>query len=102
LLGLTAVALLLGMGLVISGAYFAPGTRHGIWVLPFIIPPLGWLIADACTRIAGAKSLALPLMTVALLVLGYISYNPVLRFTDGTEYDMRESQWQALLYPQPL
>ncbi len=99
-LALNWLAYGLGMLLLITRLYPEPGTRHSIWVLPFVIPTAGWILADTgewlFARVLKAKSLASPLLALVLLIGGYLLYDPEARFKDGSEYVWPKQDWQAL------
>ena len=97
LLGLTLIAYGLGMFLVITRLYPEPGTRHSMWVLPFVLPAAGWILADSCRWLASlypGKPLPLSVMAACVMALGIVTYSPATRFSDGSEYVWPQEQWE--------
>ncbi len=95
LLTLNAMAYLLGMLLVLTRFYPEPGTRHSMWILPFVIPPAGWMLADLCEWLN--SKLIRSQSATALLLLGAacLTYSPETRFHDGSEYVWPQDQWRS-------
>lgn len=83
-----------GAVLVISGAYQAGLTRTSLWLFPFIALPVGTALGLACARLAAA--LPQGAVAVLLVLLGYSSYSPELRYKDANEYMITEGEWGQL------
>src|SRR6185436_17676793 len=84
--GFSLTALATGMLIVGLKIYFPAGTRHGIWVLPFVIPVIGWMTANAISELntAIAKKMSMPSVSILLLTLaivGLSAYDAGKRFT---------------------
>jgi hypothetical protein len=102
LLALMYMALIFGILMAATGFYTHLGQgRRNMWLLPFLIPPAGWLLADVCvwaekhlpanTRFSWANLLA-----VIVILAGWATYDPVYRFSDATEYGMPEQDWKDM------
>lgn len=104
LLLLTVLAMLLGMALLVSGLYVAPGTRHGLWILPFIVPPLGWIIGDAIAYLARTAAprygsdagTFLTASLIAVVACGPLTYSVKERFSNNSEYNVPVKEWLSL------
>jgi hypothetical protein len=98
LLTLSVLAYGLGMLLVVTRIYPEPGTRHSIWVLPFVILPTGWMLADGiywlATKILPTRAVW-PAAAVFLLACGLLAYSPQARFSDGSEYVWQKEVWDS-------
>lgn len=96
------IALEVGMFLIAINHYYPAGTRHGIWVMPFIIVTAGWMMGNGAellspyieqkTRINGNIAVA------TLILLGsLILCNAGQRFEkEPSEYQMKQENWQAM------
>jgi hypothetical protein len=98
-LALTWIAQGLGMVLIVSGFYPFNGARHSLWTLPFIVPTLGWILADICTLIGSylPQKLAGAWQYIAALLIfmgGWGTYDSRLRFHDNVEYAISSKQWE--------
>lgn len=86
-----AVALLLAILLFIARIYPFASNRQELWLLPFLIPLAGCILADAMSCITGAQA---PIYkAIAVLTVLFITYNPATRFDDSLEYAMTETEW---------
>jgi len=95
---LAGFALLLGMGLVATNRYYPAGTRHGVWVMPFLIPAAGWMIAKGLNELAVILNRKRPapwlhILMAVIVILGMATYDPARRFAEKSEYQMTEEQW---------
>ncbi len=98
---LACIAFALGMVLLAANRYYPAGTRHGVWVLPFVIPACGWIIANGITESAAIlnKKKSAPWLQVAMIfviISGLAMYSPEKRFADSGEYQVTEKQWQEM------
>lgn len=84
--------LLLGVVLFLTGIYPFAGDRHGLWLLPFLILPAGWMMADISRIILKKEGVAAIAVTVAAL----LCYNPQDKFRFSDEYRMKEQEWQQV------
>lgn len=89
---LSGLSLLLGVVLFITGIYPFVGDRHGLWLLPFFIISMGWLIADAFLFLTKSFYLSAGLA----FSCGLLFYTAQDRFVDSTEYAMTEKEWQQV------
>jgi len=94
------IPLLLGMFLLAIQYYLPAGTRHGVWVLPFIIPVTGWIIANGVTGVSGilSRKFSMPwmeTMTIIILLSGWIVYGPEKRLGD-IEYAVKQTEWRKI------
>lgn len=103
LIRLAYIPLALGMLLMAANRYYPAGTRHGIWILPFIIPICGWIMADGILEfgrlaIKNVTVLSMPAAISAVLFAGFVLYNPQERFGERSEYQLTENNHRALLH----
>jgi hypothetical protein len=106
-LALSAGAYALGIMLVLTRLYPEPGTRHSLWILPFIVVPAGWMLANVCqwlgARLSLPQSLRLQAPALLLLAAGFLTYDPEARFADTSEYVWRKQPWDSFTrYTQTL
>ena len=102
LLKLCVFAFLFGMLLFYTNIYSLVMGRHSIWLLPFLLPPFGWMLADICTRLAlrlerYANAPWLMLVMIGIFAGGFALYSPEERFRDKSEYDMTPEQRHDVL-----
>jgi len=89
---LAAASLLFGVILFLTGIYPFVGDRHGLWLLPFFIPPAAWVLVDALLHITKK-----PIFVAMLIFAGGVAfYDAEDRFSDSMEYKITESQWQDI------
>jgi hypothetical protein len=101
LLTLIGFAFALGIILFATNIYCPMGGRHKLWMLPFIIPVLGWLLADMCNLLANRLTgfIQFPwlaIIAVMMLIGGYALYSPTDRFSDESEYALTTTQQAAV------
>ena len=97
-MGLAWIALGLGIALILLSIFPFAGTRHSLWTLPFLIPPVGWLLALFCGWLG--KRTAKPelfnaAVAAAIIAGGLVMYDPAARFHDNVEYAIPQKQWQT-------
>lgn len=91
-LKLGACAFLMGVVLFITHIYPFAGDRHGLWLLPFLIPPAAWMLANTFE-----KAVKKPYITAILVLMcGALSYDATERFTDSLEYKITENDWHDI------
>jgi hypothetical protein len=100
-LTLTGIALALGTALIATSLYPFPGTRHSTWIVPFLVPPAGYILAASSEwlgDILARQHLLLwrNIMAPLILLCGWATYNPAHRFSDVAEYTIPDRQWQAI------
>jgi hypothetical protein len=102
---LVGIAFLVSMLLTATDYYYPAGTRRGLWVLPFVIPTMGWIIANAIEFFGGVivQKYYVPgveILLAILLLSGWVTYDPEKHFneTDSlmAEYEMKEKDWQEV------
>lgn len=96
LLAMLGIALVLGLTLLLGGLYPFIGTRHLLWLLPFVCLSCGLALADGCAWVAGKLNDSRVLFPAMLLILsaGWASYDPAPRFMNFEEYQITEPEWQ--------
>jgi 4-amino-4-deoxy-L-arabinose transferase-like glycosyltransferase len=86
--------------LFVTKIYPFAGNRHGIWLLPFLIPLAASIMANAVEYLWGRLKCfpryqyALSIYLIFFVTL--VFYNPAERFSDSTEYRLKESQWKEI------
>lgn len=99
---LTCAAFAFGIILRITNIYPEVGTRHSLWLVPFIFPTLGWILADACGKAAHSTAGKIPLPALHVIIgtvfiATWLLYSPKERFSDiRGEYPITEENWKSL------
>lgn len=92
LVKLGACAFLLGVLLFMGSIYPFAGDRHGLWLLPFLISPAAWMLADIFRKVSKKPAIA----ALLILICGLLSYDASGRFDDSLEYKITERQWKDI------
>jgi len=98
-LWLAAAAWVFSMGVIATHCYYPTIGRHGVWIMPFILPAAGCLIASGLQELAGVlnNKRSAPWLQIALVILlvaGVAMYDPAKRFSEASEYQMTQAQWR--------
>jgi 4-amino-4-deoxy-L-arabinose transferase-like glycosyltransferase len=97
---LAMIAFAFGLALMLTGIYAQLGTRRSLWLLPFLIPPAGWMIAlslrRALSRILPASgSFHLQIGALMIFTAGCLLYHQQQRYDDGSEYVWQKEVWDS-------
>ncbi len=103
LFSFTCIAVAITVILIITIHYSSTGSRHDFWLIPFVIPLAGVIIAGGgefiCSKLG--KIYPLPWMHVIaciLLIAGILAYDPGRRFSDVTEYEAKTQDVNSLIH----
>ncbi|HEU5047750.1 MAG TPA: glycosyltransferase family 39 protein [Rickettsiales bacterium] len=93
-LALAACGIGIKIFMIVTLHYSSSGTRHDLWLIPLIIPCAALIISDA----ASAYSSKTHTMAIMLLTAGLLAYSPQRRFTDYSEYGIKQANLDAVKY----
>lgn len=90
---LTAIAIGIDITMIDTIHYSSNGTRHDLWLAPFLLILSGLVVSNTCNMLANKFpqiSAKIPYITAIILTLaGIVSYSPEGRFSDAGEYDIK-------------
>lgn len=93
--------LLLGGILYGTKTYYFSFSRHSLWVTPFVLPVMIWVLTDFlrfCMKIIPVKSEYKASLVIGIIIaLMLVSYNPALRFSDRHEYNYTWDSWGTMM-----
>jgi len=90
LLYLSLISIFIAMIAAACGMFVGMGSRHDLWMLPFILIIASIIIAGTIDKLNVTKSA----LIIGLIFCELLLYDPTEKFNDPTEYTTFSDEWQ--------